>query len=485
MTVAQALLEAIASNVNDAVTVVDAAGRFVFANDGAARLLGFSSGAELMAADPRAVRDRYQLVDEHERPLDASRLPSARVLLGERPPQMLVGWRAPGSAELRWSTLRSVPLADAQGRLQAVLSLFSDVTEQRRRDAERNAFIALLGHELRNPLAPMVNALHLMKRGGPSDALLAVVERQAAQLGRLVDDMLDSARISHGLVTLQRRALDVGELFEAAAEDHRALFREKGVDLDVRREVRLGVNGDPARLNQVVANLLANALELTPRGGRVEVTARRSGDRAELVVADSGEGFDAPTLANLFRPFARKGREGLGLGLSVVRGLVDLHGGAVTAASPGPGRGATFCVTLPLVEAPAVAEPAVGARRRGLRPLSVLVIDDNVDLANTMRDLLRFDVERVEAEHSGAAALDTIRRLMPDVVICDIGMPEKDGYAIAREVRADPALARVRLIALTGYGLDVDRALAAEAGFARHLTKPVPPDELLRVLDDS
>lgn len=485
MTLAQALLETIVSNVNDAITVVDPAGRFVFANDGAARLLGFETAAELMSADARAVLGRYQLLDEKLRPLDVARLPSARAFLGESPPEMLVGWRAEGSSDVRWSMLRSIPLKDGEGRVQAVLSFFADVTEKRRRERERDDFIALLGHELRNPLAPMVNAVHLMKRTGPDERLVGILERQLGQLGRLVDDLLDAARISHGTVTLQRQALDLGDLLDAAVQDHRGLYLEAGVALELHAEGGVTVNGDPVRLTQIAGNLLGNALEFTPRGGRVNVTVWRNQGRAELQVADNGEGLDEEALERLFQPFLRARRGGLGLGLSVVRGLVELHGGSVIAASGGPGRGSTFTVTLPLSEAAVPAKPPPAPGRKSVRPLTVLVIDDNVDLGVTLRDLLRFEVQRAEVEHSGAAALESIRRVAPDVVICDIGMPDRDGYSIAREVRADPGLQRVKLIALTGYGMDVDRERAAAAGFALHLTKPVVLDALLRALDDS
>jgi CheY-like chemotaxis protein len=350
----------------------------------------------------------------------------------------------------------------------------------------------MLGHELRNPIAPMVNAVHLLGRPGEGQRAREILERQLEQLTRLVDDLLDVSRVSRGKIELRRELLDLSQLVRGVAEDHLEHFRSRGVQLHVDCAESVWVDGDRVRLQQIAGNLLGNALEFTPAHGRVAVKVERAFADARLTVTDTGEGLDAATLRGLFQPFVQARRPGgalgpgLGLGLAVVRGIAELHGGQASAASAGLGQGSTFEVNLPAVEAPVqVAAVERPAEAEGRRPLSVLVIDDNVDLANSMRDLLAFEAEQVAVENSGAAAVATIRRLKPHLVICDIGLPGKDGYAIAAEVRADPALASVKLVALSGYGLAHDKQRAAQAGFSLHLTKPVRPDALMRLLDDA
>jgi two-component system CheB/CheR fusion protein len=375
-------------------------------------------------------------------------------------------------------------------------TLFFDVTERRAaeealRDADRrkDEFLAVLSHELRNPLAPIVSGLALMDRATPGSDELArartVIRRQVGHLVRLVDDLLDVTRVTRGKVHLQRTSVDLAALVRHAAEDNAAAFAERGVALDVAVAPRdLRVDGDAARLAQVLGNLLQNAAKFTPRGGRVRVAAEDREGRAVITVRDTGIGIPPDVLPRLFQPFMQEERSlartrgGLGLGLALVKGLVELHGGTVRVASAGEGCGSEFTVELPLaVRRPSGAEPVgrAGPRRR------ILLVEDNVDAAETLADVLRIAGHEVEVAHDGVEGIRRATALRPEAILCDIGLPGIDGYEVARRLRADGG-AETFLVALTGYALPDDLRRAREAGFDAHLTKPAHPDEIEDVL---
>jgi CheY-like chemotaxis protein len=313
-----------------------------------------------------------------------------------------------------------------------------------------------------------------------------MMDRQVTHLSRLVDDLLDVSRITTGKVRLRTERLDLVRVARQAAADHRSAFEAKRVSLGVTApDAPVWVSGDPTRLAQVLDNLLANALKFTAPGGEVSVIAAADPDgRAALTVRDTGAGIEPEMLARLFEPFSQADRTldrsagGLGLGLAIVKGLAELHGGSVRAESEGLGRGSAFTVTLPAYAEP----PALSARPAAPRPaakrLRVLVVEDNKDAADTLRMLLEAYGYEVAVAYTGPDGVRKAEEHRPQVVICDIGLPGMDGYAVAGALRGNPATAAARLIALTGYGQDEDRRRAAEAGFDEHLTKPADPAAL-------
>jgi len=356
----------------------------------------------------------------------------------------------------------------------------------------KDEFLAMLGHELRNPLAPIVTALHLIQLRGPDpfERERAVIDRGVKHVVRLVDDLLDLSRITRGVIQLRRGTVELAWIVKRALEVTRPLFEDGRHDLRVSVPATgLPIDADTDRLAQVVANLLTNASKFTPRGGRIEVLGSVEGGCARLVVRDNGAGIDAERLPRLFDLFVhgRRGGEqpdgGLGLGLAIVRSIVEMHGGVVSAASQGPGRGATFVVRLPLAglgdtESLTLDEPLP----EPMRALRVLVVDDNVDAAQTLGELLGIMGHDALVVHDAPAALDAVRGFAPEIAFLDIGLPVVDGYALAERLRALPQLATTPLVALTAYGQLADRTRAGAAGFSDHLVKPLSADKLRAVL---
>jgi signal transduction histidine kinase/ActR/RegA family two-component response regulator len=360
-------------------------------------------------------------------------------------------------------------------------------------DRRKSEFLGVLSHELRNPLAPIQSSLHILRRvpQGSDQAAhaTAVIERQTRQLRRLVDDLLDITRISRGVVQLHRTSIELTALVRDAVEDSRALFSSRGVSLELRvAPAPLRIEGDSARVTQAVGNLLHNAVKFTRPGGHVTVTVGEEAGRAVIQVADDGVGIDPALLARLFEPFTQADSSlqrtsgGLGLGLALVKGLVEMHGGSVTAASDGPGKGSAFTIALPLDVTVARNLPARPGPVRAAAHRRVLVIEDKQDAADTLREVLELDEHVVEVAHSGRDGIEKARVFHPDVVLCDIGLPEMDGYEVARTMRADPELRRVALVAVTGYAQPEDVEMAREAGFDSHLAKPPNLDALERTL---
>jgi two-component system CheB/CheR fusion protein len=318
-----------------------------------------------------------------------------------------------------------------------------------------------------------------------------VIARQVEHLTRLVDDLLDVTRISRGKVQLQREPLELGELVRRTVEDHRSLFAVSGLALSSSSPAReLWVDGDRTRLSQVLGNLLHNAAKFTPRGGAVEVRLELAPDgRAALRVRDDGAGIEPAVLPRVFEPFIQadttldRSRGGLGLGLALVKGLVEQHGGEAQAASEGPGKGAEFTILLSLLSGEVGPQASEGVAVPGRRSRRVLVVEDNVDAASSLRDALALMGHTVEVAFDGSEGLRKARAFRPQVVLCDIGLPGMDGFQVARALRAEPELAAAALVALTGYASPEDVARAKAAGFDLHIAKPPGLAELGGALD--
>jgi CheY-like chemotaxis protein/two-component sensor histidine kinase len=354
----------------------------------------------------------------------------------------------------------------------------------------------MLAHELRNPLAPIRNAaevLRLQSAGNPNlQWAQALIERQVQQLTRMVDDLLDISRIARGKIGLEKEPINLASVVERAVEMVRPLVDTRKQELAVATPSdAVWLEADPARLTQVVANLLTNAAKYTEEGGRIWLTAERADDRALIKVRDTGAGISATLLPFVFEPYvqeeraAERARGGLGIGLSLVRSLVELHGGSVQAFSEGPGKGSEFVVRLPLLQEPP-ASAALGAHEApgttGSTSRRILVVDDNADSAESLAVLLRAGGHEVRTAYNGQAALAAARSEPPDVILLDLGMPGLDGFSIAHRLRQDPQVNRALLVALTGYGQADDKRRTREAGFNAHLLKPVDLDELNAVL---
>ncbi|WP_437634289.1 ATP-binding protein [Sorangium sp. So ce854] len=364
-------------------------------------------------------------------------------------------------------------------------------------DRRKDEFIAMLSHELRNPLAPITTGLELLRmnaseRGERDDGqILATIERQVKTIVRLVDDLLDVSRITRGKIELKRERLDIGAVVEAAIESVRPLLLQRRHELGVSVEPGVFVDGDRVRIEQVVVNLLTNAIKYTNPGGRVSVACKASGGDAWLRVTDTGVGIPAELLPRVFEPFMQARRTldrsqgGLGVGLTLVKRLTELHGGRVEAVSAGPGEGTTISVWLPLAGASAErsAPPTHQAPRSAAGALRVLLVDDNVDAAEGLRRILQLHGHTVSMAHDGPAALEAARAGAPDLVLLDIGLPGMDGYEVVRRLRADPRHRGSYIAAVSGYGQDQDRRRSREAGFDAHLTKPVAADQLLALVD--
>ena len=366
-------------------------------------------------------------------------------------------------------------------------SLQGDLRAQNRElslaDRRKDEFLATLAHELRNPLAPIRSAVELLGRADlPQDAARKareIIERQARHMTRMVDDLLEVGRITRGELQLRKETVDVAAAVHEAVDATQPQFDAAGVALAVDLPATpLYVNGDPTRLVQILANLLGNAAKYTRRGGHAHLSAARSGRWIELRVRDDGIGIEAGDMPGLFRMFSQmkpaleQGGGGLGIGLALVRGLVERHGGTVEARSEGAGCGAEFIVRLPAGEAPA-QQPAPRASATAKAARRVLVVDDNRDAADSLAAVLRTMGHEVRIAYDGEQGLAAAAQLRPDAMVLDIGMPRVNGYAVARRVRQAPWGADMTLIALTGWGQQRDKALAAEAGFDEHLTKPV------------
>jgi signal transduction histidine kinase/DNA-binding response OmpR family regulator len=373
-------------------------------------------------------------------------------------------------------------VAIAMERVQSSQSLSAANAQLVEVDRRKNEFLAVLSHELRNPLAPIKNSLYILDRAAPGGEQARraqqVIGRQVHQLANLVDDLLDITRISRNKIQLRVERLDLNEVVRRSAEDNRALFESNGIRLDLTiAPEAVFVKADTTRVAQMVGNLLQNAAKFARRGGRTGVTVASDGTDAMVQVVDDGVGMTPETTARLFQPFMQadesldRSKGGLGLGLALVKGLVELHGGRISAHSDGLGKGARFEIRLPL-DAGAPVEPNAASPAPARARCRILIVEDNVDAAESLREALEFDEHMVAVAHNGPDGLEQARSFKPDVVLCDIGLPGMDGYQVARAFRRDDALKGTFLVALSGYALPEDRERATEAGFQRHLAKP-------------
>jgi PAS domain S-box-containing protein len=405
--------------------------------------------------------------------------------------------------EYRWCLSRAVPVHGADGRLIRWLGTATDVHEQRltadelrRASEKKDEFLAMLAHELRNPLAPIKAAAHLLKLSGAGHPRMgqaaSIIERQVGHMTELVDDLLDVSRVTRGLVELEMRPIDMKTVVSSAVEQVKPLIEARSHTLHVHAGARhAAVRGDHTRLVQVLVNLLTNASKYTPQGGSIDVDVHVEADTVRVAVADNGSGIEPALLPCVFDIFTQgvrtpdRSQGGLGIGLALVKSLVALHGGQVRARSDGPGRGSVFDVTLPLLaeaqpapdaSAPPGHEPGAAAGKR------ILVVDDNVDAATTLGELLMALGHEVMVRFDGKSALADAAAFAPDVLVLDIGLPDMDGYELARRMRSEPATAQARYLALTGYGQAHDRTLARAAGFDHHFVKPVDIAALQAVL---
>jgi PAS domain S-box-containing protein len=504
------------ASIGDAVIATDTGGRVTFLNAVAQALTGWKE-EEALGAPLETV---FKIVNEESRRSAAN--PAVRALqegtvVGLANHTLLLSRHG---TELPIDDSAS-PIQSSNGHVAGVVLVFRDVTERRRAEAEReqqtvfaeqraesladadrrkNEFLAMLAHELRNPLAPIRNALHLVQmqaqeNNGELREPLAIIERQVEALVRLVDDLLDVSRITRGKIKLQMEPVDVGAIVTRAIESSRPLIDARRHKLDVSLpNDRLVVKADVTRMAQVALNLLNNAAKYTPEGGHIWLTVERAGGDVTLRVRDNGMGIPADMLPKVFDLFTQSERTldraegGLGIGLTLVRRLTEMHDGSAAAFSDGPGLGSEFVVRLPLLpDSTRIAAPAKGpaAAGRGKSRLTrrVLVVDDNRDAADSLAMLLRLVGHDVRTVHDGRQALAVVESYRPDLVLLDIGLPGMDGNAVARQIRSQPELAGTVLVALTGYGSEEDRRASQAAGFNHHMVKPADFVALQTLLD--
>jgi PAS domain S-box-containing protein len=410
-----------------------------------------------------------------------------------------------------WMLMAARPVLDETGVFRGTLDMFTDVTERKRLEAELEArvaelasadrrkdeFIATLSHELRNPLAPIRNAVALLQQVESSDpavdGIRSLLDRQVRQLTRLIDDLLDAARVSRNQLELRRQRVDLAEVVRSALESSLPVIEEAGHALEMELpDGPVPLYADPTRLAQVLTNLLNNAAKYTPRGGRIALAATTGDGEVTLSVRDSGIGIAPEDLPRVFELFAQVSTpldqpdRGLGIGLALVRALVELHGGKVEVESEGLGRGSEFRVRLPLAGPPAraaasSAQSAPSGRKRGA--LRVLVVDDNRDAAESLALLLRLRGHEVRQAHDGFEALAAATAFHPDAVLLDIGLPGLNGYDVARRMRQEQWSRRALLIAVTGWGQEGDKQRSREAGIDHHFTKPVDVGRLAELFE--
>jgi signal transduction histidine kinase/ActR/RegA family two-component response regulator len=408
------------------------------------------------------------------------------MVLGDRSPEERIDWMM---AQLQRARLNEQKLEDVTWRLTQKRAALA------RADKVKDELLSMLAHELRNPLGTISNALQVLRMKGDGDdtrkRAIQTAERQVLHQAMLIDDLLEASRVTRGQVELQCEDLDLAELVRETVDGYRGRLADLGLEIGLElADEPLRVRGDRLRLSQALSNLLDNAAKFTRPGGRIAVRAARTagGRRAEISVRDNGVGVDPEELPYVFEVFTQgdhsldRSLGGLGVGLAVVKGLVEMHGGEVTAQSEGKGKGSEFTFRVPLVaaaEQPADAEsravPTNGSRK-------ILVVEDNPDAAAMMRDFLELSGHQVELAASGKDGIAAARQFHPEVVLCDLGLPGMNGYEVAEQLRRDPSTRAAKLIAVTGYGRDEDRRRSKEAGFDMHLTKPVDPAKLRALL---
>ncbi len=479
------------ANVSDSVVVTDLEGVVTYWNEGATRLFGWS--AEEMIGRPYA--------DRHPEPVRSRIVEEIRSRAGGTDwSGEYEDYRKDGSRV--WIDARVSRVSDAAGRPVGILGLAHDITDRKRAeealkeaDRRKDEFLALLAHELRNPLAPLRNGLQVLRLASTDAEAVAqaraMMERQLGHMVRLVDDLLDISRIGRNKMELRRQRVALADVVSTSIETSRPLIEAAGHDLTVSLPPEpVFLDADLTRLAQVLSNLLTNSAKYTERGGRIWLTAERRGEEVVVSVRDTGIGIPADDLPRIFDMFSQVDRSieratgGLGIGLALVKALVEMHGGTVTAESDGPGRGSNFTVRLPALGAAAEPVPADSPRERPAAGAGrrILVVDDNEDSAHSMARVLKLLGNEVRTAHDGVEAVEAAAEFGPEVILMDVGMPRLNGYEATRRIRGQPWGRSVVIIALTGWGQDGDRLLSREAGCDGHLVKPVYLPNLEKLL---
>ncbi len=483
-----------------AVLIVhDPDGERVTGNLAASELLRQPTGTNLTMSPVAFEQPPPFRVCRDGHPLPPSELPIQRAARGEAIHGEQVEIRFADDSTVH-VVISAMPLFDANGRPRGAIAALMDVSTSKRtelalREADRrkDEFLAILAHELRNPLAPIRNSLHILRLGNRQDPTAArvseMMERQVDHMVRLVDDLLEVSRITRGKIELRREPVEIAAVLRVAVESSRPLMDAAGHELAISLPPEpLTVNGDRVRLAQVFSNLLNNAAKYTEPGGHGHLVANRVGDSVTVAVRDDGRGIPTELVPRVFDLFmqvdrgADRAQGGLGIGLTLVRSLVEMHGGRVHARSDGAGHGSEFVVRLPLCAdpVPAIVEPRSQQPDALGRP--VLVVDDNRDAAESLAMLLRLLGMEVRVAYSGAEALAILAHYQPEVVLLDIGMPGMDGHEVARRIRDEPRCRGATLIALTGWGQEEDRVRSRTAGFDHHLVKPADVRTLYSLL---
>jgi PAS domain S-box-containing protein len=483
---------------NYAIFLLDSQGGVLSWNDGAALLFGYQP-AEVIGQE----FSRFSIPEDIRAGKPAQELRQAQAS-GQITCE---NWQSRRDGSRFWGCAVTTALRDERGELKGFVKVLRDTTDRKhlemelRRQAEelaesnrrKDEFLAMLSHELRNPLAPVLNSVQVLRQA-PHDAILVefagrVVERQVLHLARLIDDLLDVTRLTHGKVRLRPERTELLPLVQRAAETVHPLMRERSHELNVSLPSRpIWIEADPVRLDQILVNLLKNAAEFTDPGGRIELAVVQDGADAVIRVRDDGVGIDPELLPRVFDMFAQadtsldRSHGGLGIGLTLVKRLVTMHGGTIEGHSEGKGCGSEFVVRLPVsadatqeARTPAPAESA----RTGLR---ILVVDDNVDTASSLSILLQLHGHAVETAHDGASALDVSQSRTFDAILLDIGLPMIDGHEVARRIRKRGGDDQPVLVGISGYGFDDDHRRAKDAGFDLYLVKPVDPQRLEKEL---
>ena len=485
-----------------AIYRTDTEGRPTTWNEGVKRVLGFDE-AEFIGIDlSTSIFTREdQETGAAQRELDQAA--EAGKVINDR-------WMVRRDGTRFYATGITTALRDSAGNLIGFTKVKRDQTEAKRleealeqrnidlseADRRKNEFLAMLAHELRNPLAPMMNAMRIIQMAGGDPETLrtasGMMERQIGQMVRLVDDLLDVNRISRGTIELRKARIELASVVAHALEAVRPQVEARGQQLHVSLPQRpIHLNGDPARLTQVVGNLLNNASKFTQEGGTIELVVARSGGRAVIRVLDNGIGIPADQIPLIFGMFVQvdsslgRAKGGIGMGLTLVKQLVELHGGTVEAISPGPGKGSEFVVSLPMLPEPPLTAP-VGSRfgTAPAKPRRILIVDDDRDAAESLAAVLGLAGHLTEIAYNGPKALDRARAFLPEVVLLDIGLPEISGDEVARRIRREKWGAGMVLVAMTGWGHEYDREQSRAAGFRDHLIKPVRHEALIKLLAD-
>jgi|GEM_PF-200309 len=446
---------------------------------------------------------RREQIHPEDRPLMEQAVSNAMACCGQY--HQVVRVIRPDNGKIVWSEVRGKVNCDAHGKPQSISGISLDITERKHAEEEllqadrrKDEFLAMLAHELRNPLAPISTAAQLLKFVRLDERRVRetseIIARQAQHMSSLIDDLLDVSRVTRGLIVLAREELDMKVIAAEAVEQVRSLIRERHHRLALHMPADpVWVQGDRTRLVQMIANLLNNAAKYTLDGGEIELRLEASDILAQIKVRDNGIGMSPDLLPHVFELFAQGQRSpdrsqgGLGLGLALVKSLAELHGGGVAARSEGPGHGSEFVLSLPRLQAPAAPDAACaegkGSAAKNLaKPLRIMIVDDNVDAANSLAMLLQAEGHQVTVEYSAQDALEHVQLEAPQVIVLDIGLPDMDGNALARRIRSLPQTANATLVALTGYGQEQDRAQSKAAGFDHHLVKPADSAALAQLL---